>query len=828
MNIQTTAMAAILSAMLFSTSDASAQDMDPQTYRWLLQNPTSAERGDVLLKVQNDQIADYGHYDVSPFTAPRFYQLRPSQEHLQFFYDGQNELYNAAHSDKKADLKALRAKYQQLYNMNDPAYRSEAEYYLGYIDYAEGKYNSALKHFDALPLGDKYQETVPFYRMQILYAKGRWDEAIREANAYTPRDEVFQLEALRIKAECQRQAGQTDQALASYRQYLHRAKHPVASSAYNAGVMEFNVGQYGAATANAGIATQSEYPQLRQLAYMLAGQSALRQGETQQARMAFEQASAISNGDKTVQETAAYNVCAIGHNSASMWGDEVKMLENFLNTYPTSTFADRVSQYLVEVYSTTRNYDAALQSIAKIKAPSQTLKRAKQRLHYQWGVQYYLNALYKEAAAQFDQSIALNSLDAVSYAESYFWRGEARYHQQQYTGAVADYEMFIRLNQRDAQQGLFAAALYNLGYAQMKLENYNLAINAFDRYTSQPGEDGSETFVDGILRLADCYYYTRQFALAEQQYHVASQNESKQRDYALFQEGLMMGLQKKYAEKQTKLDEMLSSCPESNYVADAWLDKGRTSLLQNDAPSAIHSFQQVLDKHSDSPIAPQAAVELAMTYNNLGQTEAAQKIYQMVAERWPETDAAQTAAEDLKTLETQRRIASLPELYERAQYSELLDTYQQLLAENVDFRAMQTMQLLAGKAHLKLGQMQEGTALLQEAANEMRTAAGSEAKYLLAQTAFDGKHTDNATALVNELIQSSTPHQYWLARGIILMSDILRSQGETFAADEYLKSLQQNYVEQDDIQTLIGERLTASADTATVSATMNIEQETTK
>jgi len=122
------------------------------------------------------------------------------------------------------------------------------------------------------------------------------------------------------------------------------------------------------------------------------------------------------------------------------------------------------------------------------------------------------------------------------------------------------------------------------------------------------------------------------------------------------------------------------------------------------------------------------------------------------------------------------------------------------------------MKVLAAKAHLKLGETQTGVNLLQEASEEMRTASGAEAKYLLAQAAFDGNDIEAATTLDNELIQSGTPHMYWLARGIILMSDIMRRQGETFTADEYLKSLQQNYTTQDDIQTLIQQRLTAETE----------------
>ena len=42
------------------------------------------------------------------------------------------------------------------------------------------------------------------------------------------------------------------------------------------------------------------------------------------------------------------------------------------------------------------------------------------------------------------------------------------------------------------------------------------------------------------------------------------------------------------------------------------------------------------------------------------------------------------------------------------------------------------------------------------------------------------------------------------------MSDIIRQQGDAFTADEYLKSLQQNYTTEDDVQILIRERLQAS------------------
>ena len=54
----------------------------------------------------------------------------------------------------------------------------------------------------------------------------------------------------------------------------------------------------------------------------------------------------------------------------------------------------------------------------------------------------------------------------------------------------------------------------------------------------------------------------------------------------------------------------------------------------------------------------------------------------------------------------------------------------------------------------------------------------------------------------------NTQQQYWLARALVLLSDINRSRGEYFQARQYLLVLQQNYlIKGDDIPALISARL---------------------
>jgi tetratricopeptide (TPR) repeat protein len=91
-------------------------------------------------------------------------------------------------------------------------------------------------------------------------------------------------------------------------------------------------------------------------------------------------------------------------------------------------------------------------------------------------------------------------------------------------------------------------------------------------------------------------------------------------------------------------------------------------------------------------------------------------------------------------------------------------------------------------------------------AAETRTAQGAQAKYLLAQSYFELHDLDAAEAQIMEFTQMNTQQQYWLARALVLLSDIYRERGELFQARQYLLVLQQNYTAKDDIQTLLADR----------------------
>ncbi|MCF0179187.1 MAG: tetratricopeptide repeat protein [Bacteroidales bacterium] len=771
-----------------------------QLEHFIYRHPNSRFAGPALVALEKAQILATGTYEYA-FEEPTLLQLNNAEQAYHFFYQSQNEL-----ATENPDYKKLRNRYEQLLFWDETDTDDEANYYLGYIDYVEGKYDDALEHFKILPPESKYAETVPFYCMQIDYAKGNWDNVLNAINKINVSDltKEQKLEIDRIKAESLAQKGNTEEAIQLYSKYLDNCDKPLASSAYNCAVLAYNSGNQNLTQKALGKAIENSEGQLKQISYLLLGQSCLLTNDTPKAKMAFNQA-ANMDADKAVKEAAAYNEAVLMYETAfSIWGDEITMFENFLNNYPNSKYTDNVSTYLTDIYSTTKNYQAALNSISKIKKPTNNILETKQKLYYQLGIQDYVNGDFANANNNFSQCLEVKTNNKEVISNAYYWRGESRYHLNDLSNAAQDY---LKVFNNTSDENLKSAADYSLGYVQFKNQNFSEAIKNFEKYASTPSLHGSETYYDALARLGDCAYYSRDFVKAENYYSNVADASCNSSAYALFQQAFMAGLQKKYAQKQTILNNLIAKYSDNVIIDKAWLEKGMTSILQNETNAAINSFKHVVENYPNSSSAPQAAVQLAMAYNNSGQTSKAQEIYKMVAQRYPNTDEATTALQDLKTLSTSALYAEMPKALENGDYQKVLDNYSRLVKENVDFRQLQKMQLLAAKAHLAQGNKTEALDLLAESSKDMRTEAGAEAKYLLAQNLYDNDQVSEAQEQVTELIQAGTQHQYWLARGIILLSDIAEINGDNLTATEYLKSLKENYTNDDDIQKMIESRL---------------------
>ena len=377
------------------------------------------------------------HYPDTPY-ANRIYSLLASCYFYEGKYDEAMALFNSTDLDllnneerddrtyqlatcylKTNDLREAAIWFETL-RANSPKYATDCDYYISYIRYTQKRYNEALKGF--LPLQDnaKYKALVPYYIAEIYVQLKNYDKAQIVAQNYLsayPNNE-HAAEMYRILGDAYYHFGQYPQAVEAFSNYLDREHAvPRRDALYMLGLSYYQTKVYSKAAETLGKVT-TENDALTQNAYLHMGLSYLQLAEKNKARMAFEQAAA-SNANMQIKEQAAYNYALCLHETSfSAFGESVTAFEKFLNEFPTSPYAEKVSSYLVEVYMNTRSYDAALKSIDRIAKPSAQILEAKQKILFQLGTQSFANADFEQALKYLNQSIAIGQYNRQTKADA--------------------------------------------------------------------------------------------------------------------------------------------------------------------------------------------------------------------------------------------------------------------------------------------------------------------------------------------------------------------------------------------------------------------------
>ena len=523
-------------------------------------------------------------------------------------------------------------------------------YYVAYIDYASGKYSDAMREFSSLRNDLEYREQANYFIAQINFIEGKYDETIRLVDrllrTYPYSDNNPEL--YRIAGVSYYQAGNQDQAIEMLKRYVSSVDNPARGDVYLLGVCEYNQGQYENAV-DAFSQTTTMIDEITQNASLYLGHSYLRLNDKRNARMAFEQASALTFNRK-IQETSLYNYALLIHETAfTGFGESVKVFEKFLNDFPESEYADQVNDYLVEVFLTSNNYMAALESINKIRRPAIKILEAKQNILFQLGNQSFMDNNMEKAIDYFNQTIELGNYDGFARADAYFWRGESNYRLGKYQNAISDFDMYQNVARRNASE-TYSLVLYNLGYCYFKIKDFGRALTFFRRYVSSEQNQRLNSFADAYNRIGDCLFYNRQFTEAEENYERAVALQPSSADYALFQRGFVLGLQRDYTGKIRMMDRVINEYPTSQYADDALYERGRSYVLLDRNNEAATSFRILIERYPQSTLAPKAGVQLGLVYYNSNQLENAIGAYKRVISQYPGSEESKVAIQDLKSV----------------------------------------------------------------------------------------------------------------------------------------------------------------------------------
>jgi tetratricopeptide (TPR) repeat protein len=540
-------------------------------------------------------------------------------------------------------------RYFGLLSLNSTQYRDAANFYLGYIDYSNGDYSSALQRFESLKNHPEYEEEIAFYTAQATFFEGRIDEAIKLADAFNYRypHSSHTNELNRILGNSYYRLGQPTRAIPYYENYMNMAEKPLRGDAYFMGLSYFETAKYNEALKMFQQAV-GEPDELSQNAQLQLGHTYLKLNQKQLAQMAFEAASR-DNYNQQVRETAMFNYALLSHETNfSVFSESITLFENFIREFPNSQYRDQVNDILAETFLTTKDYRAALNAINRINNPGRRILEAKQMVFFQLGAQDFINGNMSDAIQNFNNSIAIGNLNPQARNSSFYWRGETYYRMGNYTNSTSDFRQFTQ-NATSADEN-WSLGWYNLGYSHFKQQQYGQAIEAFQRYTSAETNRNKAEYADALNRIGDSYYFNRNFNDAERYYSQAADVNPSAADYAAYQRAFVMGLQHNYQGKITALDNLMSKFPNSQYFDDALYEKSRALTMLNRENEAIAVLQRLLNDFPRSPLASQGGVQLGQLYYNTNNFQQSINAYKSVISNFPGSDDARNALVSMETV----------------------------------------------------------------------------------------------------------------------------------------------------------------------------------
>lgn len=537
-------------------------------------------------------------------------------------------------------------------------YGAAASFYYAHIQYQKGNDDEALKNFKAIEHNRRFKKLIPPYYMHIFYNKGDYDRVIEEGEKfYRTADRKSKPQLARIIANAYYEKGDFKKALTYFTQYENSVRSNIsADEEYRIAYCKFKNKQYKAAIPNFQKAITGK-TQMAQNAWYYLGFCYRNSGENRFAQKAFLSAYKLKNDPKMTDDALfAYAKITI-EKKGDPYNDPIATLQEYIAGNPSEKNLNKAYNLLVQLYLSSNNNRAALQSIEKTKNPNRVLRSTYQQLSYAQGVELFNRNDMKGAINYFSASMKYPVDDELT-ARALFWKGEAFYRLHQYPQAAEYYTHFLNSPKASAT-GLIRKAQYNLASTYFIRKNYGSAVTAFKRLISY-SHLSVQMMNDAQLRLADSYFMLKQFDLALSWYNKASLRGREDADYALYQKSFCYAAKEQYQKKIVVLQQLTAHYPRSPFYDDALYEIATTYSALNQQREALVYFNKIVKDKPNSPFAKKALIKMGLVYYKNNQLDRAISTLKTTVNRYP---ASQEATIALNTLESIYKDKGEPEKY---------------------------------------------------------------------------------------------------------------------------------------------------------------------
>jgi len=303
----------------------------------------------------------------------------------------------------------------------------------------------------------------------------------------------------------------------------------------------------------------------------------------------------------------------------------------------------------IDVLLGTSNFHAGVSMLESLKKRSREADVTYQKATYYRALEFYNERAFENSISMFMRSEKF-PIDPEMAALATYWKAEAMYEVRKYKEAVENFSRFL-LMPAARNTDVYSYAHYGLAYAAFRNNSFSVAADYFERFLATDGSSIEESVRhDVIARLGDSYLSLRNYGRANQYFDQLINSKAPNQDYALFQRGIMYGLQGDNETKISTLRSVVEQFPGSNYADDVAFEVPYTYFTMEDYDTAIEGLQKMVKKYPRSSYVPRALMTIGLVQYNKGETEEAKASFRKVVEQYATTDEARQALRSIENI----------------------------------------------------------------------------------------------------------------------------------------------------------------------------------
>lgn len=431
---------------------------------------------------------------------------------------------------------------------------------------------------------------------------------------------------------------------------------------------------------------------------------------------------------------------------------------------------------------------------------------------------YYLSRDYQQAIAYYDKSLRMSIYDAdYSLYQKAFCQGLQRDYQSKLNALQSLIQLYPnssyqddalyelgrtceRMNQPQLAIGYYKdvltkfpqssfanKALVQLGLAYYNLGDYQSSVKSYKQVVDRsPNSPETQAALAGMknsyleLNDVDAYFaYTGKLGSGV----TVSVNEQDSLSYQSA-EKLFMSHD---AKAKAQFERYLNQFPNGSFVLNSQFYLAELRYDAGEFDQALSGYEYVLAQPDNSFTEASLSKAAGLHYNDENYTKALAYF-----ERYAKIS---NTANNLLNAQTGMMRCH----FKMANFQACSEVASQILnsVKVPDILKRETNYKLA-LSWYNLGNHDKAFPLLKQLSGDTNSGEGAEAKYLVSAVLFEKQKLKEAEAEIMDFIDKNSPHQFWLAKSFILLSDIYLKNGDEFQAKHTLKSIEENYPEKTD------------------------------